>query len=418
MRLTRQAALVPALVALALACACYAAFTSPLGADYPGPACKGCDYAGPAVDALAAGDLREFFAVQPPMGSVTLVLRAPVVAVADAAGAGPLLKYQLGTLACLLLAAALIALILRLTRPQGTRQWLLAAGLLALVLAGPLTTRALFWGHPEEPVGVLLCIAAIVLASRNRGLGAGIALGLALATKQWALLAVVPAICLTAPGQRVKLLAVAAATAAVFMLPMLAGDPGRFVGQNLGAGTGGQHGEYVGVTPTNIWFAYGINDGERLDGGGSTYVIDSSIAALSHPLVLLVGFGLPLLLWRLKRRPTTDDVLLVLALAFLLRCLLDPLSASYHHVPFLVTIAAHEALRRRGLPIVTACSAITLWLLVRSIAPAGDAVVMNRVYLAWALSVGTYMAFTAFRKRGPAPAEAPKPAEAAAVSLS
>jgi hypothetical protein len=396
MRLTRQAALVSALAVLTLACAGYSAFTSPLGGDYPGPACKGCDYAGPAIDALADGRIGDFFATQPPMGSLTLVLRAPVVAAAQALGAGELLKYQLGSLACLLFAAALIWLLVRLMRPGTRREWLLVAAFVVIVLAGPLTAKALFWGHPEEPVGALLCVAAVVLAGRGRGLAAGLALGLALATKQWAILAIIPALHV-AQGQRKRLLIAAAATALVFRLPMLAGDPGRFIGQNLGAGTGGQHGAYVGVTPTNVWFAYGLNDGESLSGGGNTYVIDSSIAALSHPLVLLFGIGLPLLLWRLKRQASAQDALLVLALVFLLRCLLDPLSASYHHVPFFVTIAAYEALRRRGLPIISACSALTLWVLARWIAPSGDAVTMNRVYLAWALPVALYMVVKTFR---------------------
>jgi hypothetical protein len=401
MPLSKRAALLTALAVLTLACASYAAFSSPLGADYPGPPCKGCDYAGPAIDALADGRIGDFFAVQPPMGSLTLVLRAPVVAVADAFGAGELLKYQLGSLACLLIAAALIWLLVGLVKPKG-RQWLLVAGFIALVLAGPLTAKALFWGHPEEPVGVLLCIAAVLLAARGKGLAAGIALGLALATKQWALLALVPTLWL-APTQRMRLLAAAAVTAAVFMLPMLAGDPGRFVGQNLGAGTGGHHGDTVGITPTNVFFPYALNNGESLSGGkGDTYVIDTSIAALSRPLMLLLGIGLPLLLWRLasrrNRRPTPEDALLVLALVFLLRCLLDPLSASYHHVPFLVAIAAYEVVRRKRLPILTAASALTLWVLAEYVVPHGDGVLVNRVYLAWGLPVVLYMAVRVFRR--------------------
>jgi hypothetical protein len=412
MRWNRQTAVVAALVALTLACCAYTAFSSPLGGDYPGPACSGCDYAGPPIDALADGRIGDFFKTQPFIGSVTLVLRAPVVATAKALGAGELVRYQAGSLACLLFAAGLIWLLVAQMRPRG-RQWLLVAGLIALLLAGPLTAKALFWGHPEEPVGALLCVAAVVLAARGRIGLAGVSLGLALATKQWALLAVVPVLW-AAPRGRLRLATVAACVAAVFMLPMLIGDPARFLAPyfNVG-GVAGHPIKTSGVTPTNIWFAYGIDNGESLTGTGHTYAIPAGLASISRPLMLLLGIGLALLFWRFAKRRPPSDALLVLALVFLLRCLMDPLAMSYHHVPFLVTVAAWETLRRRGLPVITVYSALALWALGRWVAPTGDGVAMNRAYLAWALPIAAYMAIKAFRTRASSDqsaGESPKPA--------
>ena len=63
---------------------------------------------------------------------------------------------------------------------------------LGLCVANPLTLRALEIGHPEELLGAVLCVAAVLLAARDRPLWAGLLLGLAIANKQWALLAVGP----------------------------------------------------------------------------------------------------------------------------------------------------------------------------------------------------------------------------------
>jgi hypothetical protein len=58
--------------------------------------------------------------------------------------------------------------------------------------------------------------------------------------------------------------------------------------------------------------------------------------------------------------------------------------------------------RRKRLPILTAASALTLWVLAEYVVPHGDGVLVNRVYLAWGLPVVLYMAVRTFRR---APAE-------------
>jgi hypothetical protein len=376
------------LAVVAIAAAAYTAFNSAVGADYPGPTCKGCDYAGPPINALASGHLARFFDTQPFMGPLTLLLRAPFVAIARLFGGGLLLQYRLGALVCLLVAAALAAVLLGKV-PDRPWRWPLQAFLLVLLLAGPLTVKTLWWGHPEELVGGLLCACAVVVASRGRPLLAGLLLGLAIATKQWALLAVLPVL-VVCERDRVRLLAVAAGVGALFLLPMLIGDPSRFLSQNLHAGLALSGSKTAEVTPTNIWFAYGREVADVV-GRASDYGIPAGLSAFTHPLALVVGLALPLLFWRRFRQPTAADALLLLALVFLLRCLLDPLTLSYHHIPFLVAIAASEGLRRRGLPIVTVFSAAGLWVIARWVAGAGNAVLLNESYLAWALPLTAYL---------------------------
>ncbi|MGA2471061.1 MAG: glycosyltransferase 87 family protein [Solirubrobacteraceae bacterium] len=382
-----------ALVVVALAACSYAAFNTPLGADYPGPTCKGCDFAGPPIDALASGSLTRFFETQPFMGPTTLLLRAPVVAVVRAAAGNELTQYRVGALICLLVAAAAMGLLVA-NVPARRWRWLLQALLLAFVLAGPLTVKALWWGHPEEIVGAVLCACAVLLSSRGSPLLAGLLLGLAIATKQWAVLAILPVL-LVCPRDRLRLLAVAAGVAALLLAPMLIGDPSRFLSQNLDAGLVLVKGSTSNVTPTNIWFAYRVHTNLIIGPGGAAvatdYGIPAALAAVSHPLVFALAVLLPLIFWRRFAKPTAADALLLLALLFLIRCLLDPLTISYHHVPFLVAIAVSEALRRRGFPVVTVISVAALWVLVQWVAPAGNAVELNDIYLAWALPVTGYL---------------------------
>jgi len=380
------------LAIVALAACAYAALPAPLGADYPGPPCRGCDYAGPPIDALSRSHLAGFFDSQPFMGPFTLLLRAPVVAVARAAGGGELSQYRLGALACLFVAAAFSLLVVS-RMPARRWRWLLQAVLLGLILAGPLTLKALWWGHPEEVVGGVLCVGAVVLAGEGQPALAGLLLGLAVATKQWALLAVLPAL-IVSTRSRSRLLVVAAGVAALFLVPMLIGDANLFVSQNLHAGVE-PGASTAGVMPTDIWWAYATQVGSIV-GGGSSYGIPATLAALAHPLVLAVGVVLSVIFWLRRRTPTAADALLLLALVFLVRCLLDPLTISYHHVPFFVAIATAEGLRRRGLPVVTLVSAAAMWALARWVAPTGSSDLLNELYLLWATPVAAYLAIRCF----------------------
>jgi len=143
--------------------------------------------AGPAVNALISGNLHRFLAVQPLMGGFAVLAQAPFAFAAKLAGAGELGTYRAGVLACLLAAAAVG---LGLVRERGLRP---EAELVvpALAVLTPASLVAVRDGHPEEILGGALCIAAMLLAGR-RAVWAGVALGLAVATKQWALVAVVP----------------------------------------------------------------------------------------------------------------------------------------------------------------------------------------------------------------------------------
>src|SRR5438874_11946973 len=78
------------------------AYSAPLGLDYFAPPCHPHirDDGAPAIDALVAGRVHSSFANQPPIGSFSLLVRAPFAAIGDALSTTELLKYRLGSFVC------------------------------------------------------------------------------------------------------------------------------------------------------------------------------------------------------------------------------------------------------------------------------------------------------------------------------
>lgn len=381
-------------VAFIVAASAVLAFNAPLGGDYPGGPCEGtCDYAGPSIDALIHGHISSFFADQPLMGSFSLLLRAPFAGIATAFDGGILWEYRLGAFPCLLAVALLGGWLWRLMAARG-QSVLARVAVLAICLVSPMTFKALFWGHPEELLGAALCVGAVILATRGRITLAGLLLGLAIATKQWAILAILPAL-LAAGKERVRLCAFAAVSAGLLLLPMAIGDLGRFWANNHGvAGK-----PSIGLTPTNIWWPYGheaASDVVRNGNAASAHALDATLGAISHPLIIVIAVALPLIFWRVRPDRRPEDALLLLALIFLLRCMLDPLTYSYHHAPFLIALVGYEGLRRRGLPVLAIFSAVALWLTAYVIAPSADPNVLNRFYIAWTLPLAAYMVLSLY----------------------
>ena len=391
----RDVAIAAALLLAACALAALMAVRAPLGLDYVGVTGTACDCPAASIRALANGRLSDFFAFQPVMGSGSLVLRAPFAALGLRLTSGSDLDlYRLGAFPCLL-AAGLLAVYL-FGRLRELRRPALACALApALIAVNPLTTRALKFGHPEEILAAALCIAAALAAGRRRPLLAGVLLGAALATKQWALLAVLPVLLAAENHERARVALGAAGAAALLVVPMAAGDLHRFIEVNHGAGVAG-----AGALPTNVWFPFGRDIPLVLGphGGASPpRALPASIGAISHPLILAAGFLVALLWWRHRRHTEPADALLLLALVFLLRCLLDPLTNSYYPLPFLMSLAAWEGLRRRGLPVLTAAATLLL-ATTTSVANSGIALAaLNRFYLVWALPFAALLALLTFR---------------------
>jgi hypothetical protein len=377
-----------ALAAAAVVCA-FVAWGSPLGVDYLAPPCQPyvCDDAGPPIEAIAGGDLHGFFAEQPPMGSFSLLVRAPFAAAVKASGAGhtSLYMYRAGAFACLLALALLAVWTVRAMVRRG-RPRLGAFLVPAAVLAGPLTYAALKYGHPEELLGAALCVGGVLAAGRGRSLWAGLMLGCAIATKQWAILAV-PVAMVAAPRGRVRVPAFAAASAGLLTLPMMLADPSRFwlAQKSVGIATTFTH----TVTASNVWFAFahgstGLTqtpDGVRVV---TQYSLSDGLGHVTHPLVVLLALA-AIVTYAVRRRGADpEEALQLMALVFLLRCVFDPLTYSYHHAPFLVALLVYEGLRRR-VPVLSGFAIAALLAMTYVIAPMHDAALLNAFYLAWSL---------------------------------
>ncbi|HEX4519818.1 MAG TPA: hypothetical protein VH063_09590 [Gaiellaceae bacterium] len=347
--------------------------------------------AGPAVNALAAGSFRRAAAVPFLMGPLSVVLRAPFVWAAHRSGAGQLGSYRAGILPCLAAAGALGIVLARRSRSWG---WLVVV----LAVASPAALAAVQEGHPEEALGGALCVAAVLLALDRHTVWAALALGLAVATKEWALLAVAPTLLAARPGGRMKLAAGAAVTAAAVYLPFFVRDPHAF----MTAIRGEAHVE-SSATPETVWLLAAHSEKFHVDGFPTlTYhAVAHWVPPVSHALIVLAAIPIGLLLWR--RGASGADALALLALLFLLRCVLDPVDQDYFHLPFVLALLAFETWSRRDrLPLGTVAAAACLWLTfdlqAHHVAPGA----IDSFYLAWTAATAAYLllGMRLIRRRG------------------
>jgi len=144
----------------------------------------------PAFDALTHGHVLEFLRLAPAYGG-SLVERAPFALVPELWGGGHLAVYRMVAVPCLLAGAAFGVWLCAHMRAAGAPA-LWRALAVGVCVVNPMTLQALEMGHPEELLGACMCVAAVLLALRGRALLAGILLGLAIANKEWALLAAGP----------------------------------------------------------------------------------------------------------------------------------------------------------------------------------------------------------------------------------
>ena len=351
----------------------------------------GTDYrfdAGPAVAALARGDVHGFVSAPVQMGPLSILLRAPLAALA---GADSVWGYRAGALVCLLALVWLGALV---ARRAGAALGLVAA---TLLVANPVSFEALRLGHPEELLGAALCVAAVLLA-RDRQLWAAVALGAALATKQWALIAIAPVLAAAPREARVRLAATAAAVAAAVVIPVALADPHAFVSALDKPAFG-----LAAMRTGNLWGFTAITGHVSLGGGESAviYVVPRWLQHLAHPLVAVLTLGLGAA--AVRRRAL--DPLALLAVLMLLRCALDPWNHAYYHAPFLAALVAWEVLEARRLPLVAALSAAWLGIVFRLELPLADV-----LYAAWALPAVAWLSRRAMRLEPLRPAPLPLPA--------
>jgi glycosyl transferase family 87 len=342
--------------------------------------------AGPSLYPLIHGHPLEAFSHEPAMGWFAIWIRAPFAWLVR--HSSELVQYRTGALVCMLAGAALGVYLALRARGEG-RSLLLAATIVALATLSPMSWHALSDGHPEEILGAALCVGAVLIAADGRRpIVTGIVLGLALATKQWAILALGPVL-LAAPRRRPTIAGIGIAIAAAFaVVPVLAGDHSLFAPANIARATSS-------IKPASIWWPLGQAQHIHLLAGWTIeqHVMPQWLANLTHPLIVFTGFALPIgyALAGRRTRASLEDALTLLTLLFLLRCVLDPMTVGYYHVPMLLALLALEATRKRGLPLLTLLANGVLWLIVARLRWGLEPGRVATIYLAWALPMTAYL---------------------------
>ncbi len=352
-----------------------------------------------AMQALIAGDVGGYLSQLPAYGG-SLVLRAPFAGAVAALGGGELAAYRAVSIPCLLAVAWLAVVLVRRMDARG-RTVGARALVLGLCVANPVTIRALDIGHPEELLAAALAIGAVLAASDRRTILAAVLLGLAIATKAWAVLAIGPVL-LALPGRRLLALVIAGAVTVAVLAPIaLAGAPRSF------ATAGGTTGAVI-FQPWQLFWWLGDSGHVVIGGNGlpkpdGWRVPPEWLSPLAHPLIVFLVVPLSALWARLRGcapRVEGEQVLALLALLLLARCVLDPWNNVYYALPFLLTLLAWEALCvPERLPVVSLAASALVWVTFEQ-APAWlSPDLQSALYLAWSLALGAWLARATFAPR-------------------
>jgi hypothetical protein len=360
----------------------------------------------PSVQALTHGDLHRFLALAPVYGG-SLIERSPAILLPGLWGGGQPAVYRAlaapGLLACALLAVLLVA---GMRRAGASR---LAKGtVVALCVCNPVSLIALEYGHSEELLGGALCIFAVLLAARpglrRRGaLLAGLALGLAIADKQWAIVAA-PAVLLALPaGLRRWCLLAAALSAGCVLAPLLLAGSGGFTTATVNVAGGAATTLFE---PWQVWWFLGHHGLVPNPAGALRvgYRIGPAwVERYSRDLVVAGAGAIGAAAWaglsrgraaRSSGRLDAQGALCALCLLLLARCLLDTWDALYYPLPFLLALTAWESTRQPLRPPLLALIAGALvWLFVEVLHSrlSGDA--QSALFLAWSVPLAVWLAW-------------------------
>ncbi len=373
----------------------------------------------PAFEALVHGHLLGFLRLAPAYGG-SLIERAPFALLPGLWGGGALAVYRMVALPCLLAAAALGVWLCARMRTE-RRSTLARAVAVAVCVANPMMLSALELGHPEEVLGACLCVTAVVLASRNRPIWAGVLLGLAIANKEWALLAAGPVLLAlpARPGAKrrrglargrgpiVTCVASACIVTALILGPLVLVSQGGFVASARAAAVPGG----ALFQPWQVWWFFGSH-GALVHGAfdiplhgyrtGPTWT-----GTISHPLIIAIGLGLAAALWLQRRRGHRAvgerSAMLLLALVLLLRCMLDTWNTGYYMLPFAIALLAWEVRGASRPPMLVLMSTILPWLGLQELSARGitpDA--QAALFLAWTLPLAAWLGLRLFSAGRPA----------------
>lgn len=317
--------------------------------DYATSARIGGDNAAPGIDALLHGSVVGYLQHQPIVGLASILLRMPAVAIASDFGAHGLAIYQVGAIACLAPLALGAAWLVTEHNLSG-RERLFRLLAVLLVLASPILHSSIAAGHPEGVLAICLAVGAVIAASRGHARRAAMLLGVGIAAKETAVIAIAPVL-LALPKQRRDVCLIAAAVLVVLQgVPWLA-DPAA-VNRALHV-----EGTTRLVIPLSLIWPLTSPVGFA---GQMPLHLDRAEATLlvMAPAALLGSWWFA----AARRRGASCNPLALLALLGVLRCVCDSTHELYYYISVLVPLAAWEALESRP-PVVSALTVLIVPLL-------------------------------------------------------
>ncbi len=351
--------------------------------DYP------VDYA-PAMNALLGGHVAAFFAHLPTNGAGgSILLRAPAAFVGKLLIGSQLAMFRFGALGCLL-ATGLLGLWLarELEARGGGRSAQVAT--VGMCLFAPAILDAIRFGHPEEPLGAALCVGAVLAAGADRSNLAGILLGCAVINKPWGVLAIAPVLLAAPEHRRVGIGARAGAIAGAWTVAVYLAAPARAAKIVIGASTS------VVAHPVDLWWP--LAHLQHVPGVTAAYFPPRLVSGHARALAVLLVIPLSLPLAR-RRVRSIAGCLALLALLFLVRCLLDPSNHVYYQVPVVIALTAWEV-RARGRPMLALVATAGFWLVFHTVSGIGSLDIQYLSYLAVALPLLGVLVRPAFGRDG------------------
>ena len=350
--------------------------------------------AGPAVEHLIAGNLHGFLALTPIYGG-SLLLSTPALALGGALD-GLNGAYRLEVLFCATAIAVLALALARIQRSEdrpALSRWLL----IGLLVASPASDWALKYGHPEELLTTALCVGGMLLVVRGRITTGAILLGLAVASKQWALLALPIALAVTPRGQRIRFSALAGCAALALFAPLALSNTGQFVAANKSLASAS-----LFFRPQQVWWTLHLDYLRHLGGTFYERAPVALVARASRPLTVLSAILLGVAYWLRRRRLQPSDALLALALVMLLRGMLDPWNEIYYQLPFLVSMGAWEVCSHQRFPLFTLAASVLVWLAFEPVDLTYSGDITSLFYLLWAIPATVLMGWRSLRLPRPA----------------
>ena len=293
-------------------------------------------------------------------------------------GRGELAVFRAAAVPCLAAAIALGLVLVAQCLARGLGRGICAMVLL-LCVANPISWRAVEMGHPEELLGGVLCVGAVLAGLGRKPGWAGLLLGLAIANKAWAVLAIGPVL-LALPAGRWRALAIAGGLAVLFTLPLLLAAPATATPHGANASGALFH-------PWQVWWFFG--EMNLPVPGPDPRIARTSPAWLSpipHPLIVALAVPLSLLAARRKADP-----LALLALLLLLRCVLDPWNNTYYVLPCVLALAAWEPLRYGRPPLFALATVVATFISMERIFDVAPLDVVAATYLAWSLPLAAFL---------------------------